>query len=74
MSIYDPTAALIACQPDAFVYQHCDMTVSTVADATYGKTTFKENSTGSTRLVIGTTLNATDICLDALTRKNDNVD
>lgn len=66
MAIYDPAAALVACQPEAFSYRHCDMAVSTTDDATYGKTTFTQNSEGSTRLVIETTLDTADICLDAL--------
>jgi purine nucleosidase len=67
MAIYDPAAALVACQPEAFSYRHCDMAVSTTDDASYGKTTFTQNSEGSTRLVIETTLDTADICLDALT-------
>tara|TARA_R110002051_G_scaffold4386_4_gene23391 strand:- start:8902 stop:9810 length:909 start_codon:yes stop_codon:yes gene_type:complete len=74
MSIYDPVAALVSCQPEAFMYRRCDMAVSTTPDATYGKTTFDENFNGSTRLVVGTILVAADICLDALTRENTNVD
>lgn len=67
MAIYDPAAALVACKPDAFTYRHCDMRVSTTADATYGQTTFTQNDGGLTRLVVGTTINAADVCLDALT-------
>ena len=67
MAIYDPVAAVVACQPDAFVYRQCDMTISTTADARYGKTTFMEDSNGSTRLVVGTGLNTAHLCLKALT-------
>jgi inosine-uridine nucleoside N-ribohydrolase len=74
MAIYDPTAAFVACQPKAFAYRHCDMVVSTVTGPTYGKTTFNENSNGSTRLVVGTTLDATKTCLNALAGDTLNVD
>lgn len=72
MAIYDPAAALVICKPDVFAYRHCDMSVSTTADATYGKTTFTQNDDGLTRLVVGTTMNVTDACLDALTRDHGN--
>jgi inosine-uridine nucleoside N-ribohydrolase len=74
MAIYDPNAALVACQPEAFEYKSCDMSVSTNAGVTYGKTTFKENNNGSTRLVVGTTLDATKNCLNALAEDTLNVD
>ena len=74
MSIYDPVAALVACQPEAFSYRRCDMRVSTTSDESYGKTTFTENSRGSTRLAVGTALNATEICLQALTGEQANAD
>jgi len=74
MAIYDPNAALVACQPEAFAYRPCDMAVSAAVDATYGKTTFKENGGGSTRLVVGTTLDAAKTCLKALTWDTTNVD
>jgi inosine-uridine nucleoside N-ribohydrolase len=74
MSIYDPVAALVTSQPQSFLYRQCDMTVSTTTDAAYGKTTFKEDSNGSTRLVVGTTLDAAHICLSALTGEHANVD
>ena len=74
MSIYDPLAALVASIPDAFEYRTCDMAVSTIPDMTYGNTTFTENTNGSTRLVVGTTLDAAQICLNALSRDNANVD
>ena len=74
MAIYDPTAALVACQPEAFAYRRCDMIVSTITNPTYGKTTFTENINGSTRLVVGTTLDATETCLNALAWDTLNVD
>lgn len=74
MAIYDPVAALIACQPTTCAYKPCDMTVSTANDATYGKTTFTENTSGSTRLVTGTTLDAAKTCLNALAWNTQNVD
>jgi inosine-uridine nucleoside N-ribohydrolase len=74
MAVYDPAAALVAGQQDAFTYRHCDMRVSTTDDATYGKTTFTQNSNGSTRLVVGTTMNVADVCLDALNGGHENVD
>ena len=74
MAIFDPVAALVACQSEAFTYRHCDMNVSTVIDATYGKTTFNQNNNGSTRLVVKTKLDAATICLDALSGNHINVD
>jgi inosine-uridine nucleoside N-ribohydrolase len=74
MPIYDPNAALVACQPGAFAYRRCDMIVSTITGPTYGKTTFNENINGSTRLVVGTTLDATKTCLNALAGDTLNVD
>ena len=74
MAIYDPVAALVACQPEAFVYQTCDMIVSTTADAMYGKTTFTPNDNATTRLVVGTAINAANTCLNALSRDQTNVD
>lgn len=74
MAIYDPVAALVACQPEAFAFERCDMSVSTTADETYGKTTFKQNETGSTRRVVGTTLDAVKACLDSLFGNHTNVD
>jgi purine nucleosidase len=74
MAIYDPNAALIACQPEAFAYRRCDMIVSTIPGSTYGKTTFTENINGSTRLVVGTTMDATKTCLNALAGDTLNVD
>lgn len=50
------------------------MSVSITADANYGKATFKEDNNGSTRLVVGTTLDPAHICLSALTGKHTNVD
>jgi inosine-uridine nucleoside N-ribohydrolase len=72
MSIYDPVAALVACTAEAFVYRPCNMTVSTSRDATYGKTTFKQTEIGSSRLVVGTAIDAAKICLDALTEDHAN--
>jgi len=72
MSIYDPLAALVASQPDAFEYRQCDMSVSVALNATQGQTTFKHTTNGSTRLVVGTTLEAAEICLDALTGNHAN--
>jgi inosine-uridine nucleoside N-ribohydrolase len=74
MAIYDPNAALVACQPEAFAYRSCDMIVSTVTGPTYGKTTFNENINGSTRLIMGTTLDATKTCLNALVEDTLNAD
>jgi inosine-uridine nucleoside N-ribohydrolase len=74
MAIYDPAAALVACQPEAFAYRSCEMTVSTTPDATYGKTTFRQNSNGSTRLVVGTTVDAAKTCLNALAGDHADVD
>jgi inosine-uridine nucleoside N-ribohydrolase len=66
MAIYDPAAALIACQPEDFSYRSCDMAVSTSDGASYGKTTFTDTTDGSTRLVMTTTLDAAKICLNSL--------
>jgi inosine-uridine nucleoside N-ribohydrolase len=74
MAIYDPNAALVACQPEAFTYRPYDMIVSTVTGPTYGKTTFNENINGSTRLIVGTTLDATKTCLNALAGDTLNAD
>jgi inosine-uridine nucleoside N-ribohydrolase len=74
MAIYDPVAALVACQPHAFIYENCDMDVSTIANETYGKTTFTPNNNGSTRRVVGTTLDAVNACLSALPRDHTNAD
>lgn len=74
MAIYDPIAALVACQPKDFTFKSCDMIVSTANGAAYGKTTFKEDTNGSTRLVVATTLNASNTCLNALAKDTLNVD
>ena len=74
MAIYDPIAALVACEQEAFTYRHCDMSVSTLTDASYGKTTFTPNNDGSTRLVVKTKLDAATSCLEALSGNQANVD
>jgi hypothetical protein len=50
------------------------MIVSTVTGPTYGKTTFNENINGSTRVIVGTTLDATKTCLNALAGDTLNAD
>jgi len=66
MAIYDPVAALAAHQPEAFEFRRCAMGVSTVPGATYGKTSFNEISSGSTRLAVRVTADVAQICLEAL--------
>ena len=74
MAIYDPVAALAAGQPEAFEFQRCSMTVSVHLDASYGKTHFEKTSSGSTRIAVGTTANAAQICLKALAKEHAYVD
>jgi inosine-uridine nucleoside N-ribohydrolase len=73
MAIYDPIAALVAMQPDAFEYRRCAMTVSVTPDATYGKTTFGASTEGQTRLVVGPSADAMQTCLAALAGDNTHV-
>jgi len=74
MAIYDPVAALSACHPETFQFQRCSMTVSVHSDASYGKTSFAETRSGSTRIAVGTASNTAQICLKALASEHAYVD
>ncbi|WP_306262091.1 nucleoside hydrolase [Pararhizobium sp. IMCC21322] len=74
MAIYDPVAALASHQTEAFAFMPCAMSVSVVSDESYGKTLFEKDSSGSTRLAVGTNVEIARICLTALAGKETHVD
>ena len=66
MSIYDPVAALMLCQPASFDYQPCAMTVSVTPDPSYGQTTFDRAGDGPVRLAVKARAHSAQTCLAAL--------
>lgn len=69
MAIYDPLAALALVAPNSIGFSSCDVTVSTMADQTYGATHISKAQTSNVRVASEAHSNLADICLSALAKE-----
>lgn len=69
MAIYDPLAALAMASPHRVAFAPCALSVSTVADESYGNTGFSSIDASKIRLATEPAPDLAQICLDALKKE-----